>query len=74
MFVASLCCLSFFYSARLIVFNIFLIAFSVFVLSHPNSTVCLGSTNVFSIFIFMPDLACYRKVWIGAFYCPKTSL
>ena len=29
--------------------------------SHPSyfTTVCLGSTNFLSIFIFMPDLACY---------------
>ena len=28
----------------------------------------------FSILMFMPDLACYQKVWVKAFYCPKMSL
>ena len=38
-------------------------------------TVSLGSTNqFFSIFIFMPNLAYYQKVWVRAFYCPKMSL
>ena len=37
-------------------------------------TVCLGSTNNFFLFsFFMPDLACYQKVWVRAFYCPKMS-
>ena len=39
-----------------------------------NNTVCLGSTNIFSIFMFMPGLACYQKVWVSALYCPKMSL
>ena len=37
-------------------------------------TVCLGQLFFFSIFIFMPDLACYQKVWVKALYCPKMSL
>ena len=37
-------------------------------------TVCLGSTNNFFVLIFMPDLACYQKVWVRALYCPKMSL
>ena len=39
-------------------------------------TVCLGWTKlIFFLFsFFMPDLACYWKVWLRAFYCLKTSL
>merc|ERR1711966_344449 len=47
-------------------------------LIYPShiSTVCLGSTRDLSLgfFMFMPDLACYQKVWSRAFYCPKMSL
>ena len=39
------------------------------------STVCLGWTNFFCLFsFFMPDLACYWKVWARAVYRPKRSL
>ena len=38
-------------------------------------TVCLGSRNIFfSISFFMPCLACYWKVRVRDFYCPKMSL
>ena len=36
---------------------------------------CLFGVNLFFLFsFFMPDLACYQKVRVGAFYCPKMSL
>ena len=28
----------------------------------------------FPVFIFMPDLACFQKIWVRDFYCPKMSL
>ena len=37
-------------------------------------TVCLGSTIFFLFSFFMPGLACYQKVWVSDFYCPKVSL
>ena len=44
-------------------------------LVESSNTVCLGSTNdFFPIFIFMPTLECYWKVWVKALYCPKMSL
>ena len=30
--------------------------------------------NFFLFSFFMPDLACYQKVWVRDFYCPKMSL
>ena len=44
-------------------------------ISNSFITVCLGSTNFFFYFLFfMPDLACYQKVWVRAFYCQTMSL
>ena len=34
-----------------------------------------GQLIIFFLFsFFMPDLACYQKVWVRALYCPKMSL
>ena len=33
-----------------------------------------GQLTFFSIFIFMPNLACNQKVWVRASYFPKMSL
>ena len=41
---------------------------------RPGIVLSVWGQLFFSIFIFMPDLACYQKVWVRDFYCPKMSL
>ena len=44
--------------------------------SRPQDSYCPFGVNkiIFLFSFFMPDLACYWKVWVRAFYCPKMSL
>ena len=49
------------------------------ILSHtanlqPILSVWVWGQDFFLFSFFMPYLACYQKVWVKAFYCPKMSL